>query len=240
MDALDAQQRRLITAWLELAPADEYGRFMSTWIAFNALCYALFASEASQRRAELADSRGLNGLAGEVRAEGQIEVRVDGRVSIRLETPGRIRIDIREKYTENFIFSAFSSKFQQDYTSWLQEPQFLTKLTNFLAAIRQPRGNYGINMLRIDKHDVDRDPVEMAALNIVVAITDRANLAELVGVLYQVRNNTFHGEKVPRDPNDDESLGRRAARPVLEDLVRRAYDPVTEPPDTAEPSQNSV
>lgn len=226
MDPLAEKQKHLINAWLQLESGDEYGRYMSTWIAFNALCYALFADEASRRRPDLIDDRGLNEITGEVRAEGRIEVRVDGRVSIRLEIPGRIRIDIRERYTEDRIFSAFASKFQPDYERWLLLPEFSTELANFLEAIRRPRGEYVINMLRVDEHSSDRDPAEMAAKNIVVAISDRANLRELIAVLYQVRNNMFHGEKVPGDINDDRVV--RAARPVLEGLVKRAYERTVE------------
>jgi hypothetical protein len=227
MNSLDEKQKRLINAWLQVESADEYGRYMSTWIAFNALCHSLFAGEASRRRPDLTDGRGLNGIMGKVRAEGLIEVRADGRVSIRLDTPGRIGINIRERYTEELIFSAFARKFQSDYARWLETPQFSADLTNFLAAIRRPKGWYVINMLHVDEHNADRNPADMAARNIVVAITDRANLKELVPVLYQVRNNMFHGEKVPDDVNDDRIV--KAARPFLQGLVRRAYDIAAEP-----------
>jgi hypothetical protein len=79
MPALDDKQRRLINAWLGLASVDEYSRYMFAWVAFNALCYVLFANVASRRRPDLSGDRGLNGLAGEVRAEGRIQVRADGR-----------------------------------------------------------------------------------------------------------------------------------------------------------------
>jgi len=226
MDLLDAKQKRLINAWLQRESGDEYGRYMSTWIAFNALCYALFADKAFRRRPDLTDDRGLNGISsGNVcAAEGRIEVRVDGRISIRIDKPGRIQIDIRERYTEDRIFSEFASKFQSDYERWIETPEFSADLTTFLEAIRRTKGDYVINMLRVDEHSVDSDPAEMDARNIVAAITDRGDLKELVDVLYQVRNNMFHGEKVPGKPNDD--LVVKAGRPVLEHLVKRAYDTV--------------
>jgi hypothetical protein len=227
MNALDEKQMRLINVWLRFASSgDEYGRYMSVWIAFNALCYGLFADEASRRRPDLTDDRGLNGLVGEVNAVGRIKVRVDGRVSIRLDVPGRIRIDIRERYTEYLVFSAFASNYQSEYTRWLKAPEFSAELDELLAEIRRPRGDYVINMLRVAEHRADRDPADMAAKNIVVAITERDNLKQLVAALYQVRNNMFHGEKVPGDINDDRIV--RAARPVLETLVRRAYNTITE------------
>lgn len=58
------------------------------------------------------------------------------------------------------------------------------------------------------------------------AITDRTNLSHLVTVLYQVRNNMFHAEKVPGDPNDDRIV--RAARPVLDGVVKRALETIAE------------
>jgi hypothetical protein len=227
MDALEGNQRRRINMWLDLASGDEYRRYMFAWVAFNALCYALFGNAASRRRPDLVDDRGLEGLAGEVRAEGRIEVHIDGRVSIRLDRPDRIRIDIRERYTEDLIFSAFASKFQPEYIRWLEVPQFSAELDKLLEAVRRPGGDYVINMLRIDQHSPDRKLADMAGRNIVVAITDRADLSQLVAVLYQVRNNMFHGEKVPGDMHDNRIVS--AARPVLEGLVKRAFETIAEP-----------
>src|SRR5713101_313751 len=108
---LDDKQRRLINAWLQRATTgdgDEYGRFMAAWLAFNAFCYACFASLASRQRPDLTDARGLSGLTGKVNASGTLELRTDGRVRLQIEEPGRIRIDIRDRYTEDIVFDQFA------------------------------------------------------------------------------------------------------------------------------------
>jgi hypothetical protein len=46
-----------------------------------------------------------------------------------------------------------------------------------------------------------------------VPFENYADLTQLKNVLYQVRCNVFHGEKVPGDVNDDRIV--RAAYPVL-------------------------
>lgn len=227
---LDYKQRQIIDAWLERASAassDEYTRFMSAWIAFNALCYGLFAQKASRRRPDLSDDKGLEGLTGEVCAEGTIVVRVDGRVRLQLDRPGRIRIDISDRYTEERVFSEFAAAFQSRYLQWLEAPTFATALDKFLSAIRRPGGAYVINMLKAHEHREDREIEEMVGRNVVALIADRRNLKQLVGALYQVRNNLFHGEKVPAEVNDDRIV--RAARPILEMTAKHAYVATAEP-----------
>jgi hypothetical protein len=108
---LDDKQKRLIEAWLGRATArdgDEYGRFMAAWLAFNAFCYARFAAIASRKRPDLGEDRGLEGLEGQVPAEGTLELRPDGRVRLLIKKPGRIQIDIRDRYTENVVFEQFA------------------------------------------------------------------------------------------------------------------------------------
>jgi len=94
---------------------------MAAWIAFNALCYALFAQNANRRRADLSDDRGLAGLVGTVRARGSLELRRDGRVRIRIEEPGVIQIDIRDRYTEDVVFADFARTYAAPFVTWLEE-----------------------------------------------------------------------------------------------------------------------
>jgi hypothetical protein len=93
-------------------------------------------------------------------------------------------------------------------------------------AARRPRGDYVINMLHIHEHSHNRDLEDMVGRNTVAAITNRADLSQLIAVLYQIRNNMFHGEKIPGDMSDDRIV--RVARPVLEDVVKRAYETTAE------------
>jgi hypothetical protein len=220
---LDDKQRRLIAAWLGSATApqgDEYGRFMAAWIAFNAFCYASFAEKATRRRPDLSDDRGLDGLVGRVPAEGSLEQRADGRVRLRINRPGRIEIDIRERYTEDIIFAEFARKYKSSFIEWLQEAAVTAARDRFLTSLKRPQGYYVINMLRGAQHSDEAPLDDLTKRNIVVAVKDPDNLAELVDALYQVRCNVFHGEKVPGNPNDDRIV--KNARPLLIEILTRA------------------
>lgn len=66
------------------------------------------------------------------------------------------------------------------------------------------------------------DPANLRALanqGVIVPFEDPAKLDDLIKVLYQVRCNVFHGEKVPYDPNDDKIV--KAAHPVLFFIVEK-------------------
>ena len=227
---LDHKQKRLIEAWLGRATArdgDEYGRFMAAWLAFNAFCYARFAAIASRRRPDLGEDRGLVGLEGQVPAEGTLELRPDGRVRLLIKKPGRIQIDIRDRYTEDVVFTQFALQYQSSFRSWLEEASLREARDGFLAALKRPTGYYVINMLRAAEHDPDGSLEEMTRKTIVVAIADPNLLKELVDALYQVRCNVFHGEKVPGDLNDDRIV--TAARPLLVELLQRAVSQTAQP-----------
>ncbi|BDD89194.1 hypothetical protein [Desulfofustis limnaeus] len=218
---LDDKQKRLIEAWFAGATTsngDEYGRFMSAWIAFNAFCYARFADKASRRRPDLSEDKGLSGISGQVPAKGTLELRSDGRVRLRIEKPGRIQIDIRERYTEDIVFAEFSREYSQFFTTWLLESPFCSARDEFLASLKRSNGYYVINMLRVAQYDEQAPIGDLSKRNVVVAITEPNDLGQLVDALYQVRCNVFHGEKVPGDLNDDRIV--KAARPLLVELLR--------------------
>lgn len=220
---LDDKQHRLIGGWLGRAMVpggDEYGSFMAAWIAFNAFCYALFADQASRRRPDLSEDRGLNGLTGRVPVEGSLELRSDGRVRLRIERPGRIQIEIRERYTEDVVFIEFARRFGSSFVGWLKESSFRAARDGFLASLKQPNGYYVVNMLRAAEHDATTLLDQLIRKNVVVAVKDPDDLRQLVDALYQVRCNVFHGEKVPGNVNDDRIV--KAARPLLLELVTRA------------------
>jgi len=155
-----------------------------------------------------------------VPAEGTLELRPDGRVRLLIKKPGRIQIDIRDRYTEDIVFTQFALQYQSSFRSWLEEAPLREARDGFLAALKRPIGYYVVNMLRAAEHDPDGSIEEMAKKNIVVAIEDPSLLKELVDALYQMRCNVFHGEKVPSDLNDDRIV--TAARPLLVELLQRA------------------
>jgi hypothetical protein len=72
---------------------------------------------------------------------------------------------------------------------------------------------YVVNMARSHDYDPMADYNTMVARNIIVPFDNYTNLNELKNVLYQVRCNVFHGEKVPGEINDDRIV--KTAYPVL-------------------------
>lgn len=229
---LDRKQRRLVDAWLARASAqgeDEYGRFIAGWIAFNAVCYAFFAPKASRRRPDLSDERGLAELTSLVQVEATLEPRGEERVRLRIEKPGPIQIDIRERYSEDLIYREFAKAYAKAFAgAWVKQPGMRTALDGFLASVKRPNGHYVINMLKAARHDAETPLEKLVGAGIVSAVTAPDDLRQLVGVLYQVRCNVFHGEKVPGEANDDRIV--RTARPVLLEIIRCAL--ATELPDS--------
>jgi hypothetical protein len=201
----DKRQARIIRSWLSRsrgAASDAYDAFIGLWIAFNAYCYGQYAQAAHRNRADLRNESGLRSLSGApTAAVGQI-VREPSRVRLELTQPGRVVIVIRQRYTEDIIFSQFAANFRDTYLDWLKDSRFAVHVATFHAALARNGRHYVVNMAAADRYD----PANLDALanqGVIVPFEDPAKLDDLVDVLYQVRCNVFHGEKVPYDPNDD-------------------------------------
>ena len=223
---MDNKQHRLITSWVRLADQvkdeDAYSEFIALWIAFNAFCYAKYASEAVRRRADIRKARPLDDLRETVPAVGVLQPRPD-RIRLELNEPDSIRIDFVERYTEDFVFERFSAEYDGAYGDWLRDESFLRLLGDLQAALRKPDGVYVVNMLKAHElRDAPRKLAELAARNVIVRFDVGDNLRALKDVLYQVRCNVFHGEKVPGELNDDRIV--RAAAPLLRELLSRTFD----------------
>lgn len=226
---LDDKQHRLINAWLGRASAidgDEYSGFMSAWIAFNAFCCAKFASSAMKPRADLRKNIDLTKINDPVDVGGKMERRSDGKVQIRINTPCVIKIDIKERYTEDLVFNQFASNYENNYGEWLKNKEFKIVFDKFLAAIQRDQGVYVINILRAAEHLPDISLDDMINKNVIVAIKDESDLRQIINVLYQVRCNVFHGEKVPGEVNDDRVV--QVARPLIVELLNRAMSSTNE------------
>jgi hypothetical protein len=130
-------------------------------------------------------------------------------------------VTVGEKYTEDRIFSRWAKEMQALYVSALTEDSSFASLIAALQhAIKKPNGNYVLNLSRKDSSDVaswDDDSVITKSANFLCSFHEVQRLSLLKGVLYQVRCNIFHGEKVPGDLNDDRIV--KAAVPVLQRLL---------------------
>ncbi len=220
----DDKQKRIINAWISYGTSserDSYAQFISLWVAFNAICYARYSSLASRNRADLRHGADLKKITDELTQLNGTIVRMKGQVKINIKEPGRIVINIGERYTEDIIFDRFAVEFQPNYIEWLSDRSFETKVLEFREALRKPPDRYYVvNMARVSKHKWNAKKEEyedMKRQNIIVPFEDHTNLKQLKNVLYQVRCNVFHGEKVPGEPNDDRIVS--AAYPVLRYIV---------------------
>ncbi len=221
MSDFDKRQVRIIRAWLSRSrdtASDAYDAFIGLWIAFNAYCYGRYARLAHRNRADLRNEAGLQSLSdAPIAAVGQI-VREPSRVRLELTQPGRVVIVIRERYTEDIVFSQFAKDFRVTYLDWLKDSQFAAHVAAFHAALSRSGRHYVVNMAASNRYD----PKRLAALanqGVIVLFEDPKKLEDLVDVLYQVRCNVFHGEKVPYDLNDDKIV--KAAHLVLLFIVEK-------------------
>jgi hypothetical protein len=220
IEMLDDKQQALIQSWIQFGQEETtnaYNRFIALWIALNAYCCAQYATAAHRDQASI-KARGYDGLTGEQQpVKGTIQ-RADARVTIDLAAPSEIRIVIKERYTENFIFHAFAEQYAKAYQALLQTESFHDQVAGLQHALeKRPGEYYVINMAKAAQHDPMRHLHELQGQNIIVRFTDTTSLRQLKDVLYQIRCNVFHGEKVPGEPNDDRIV--TAAIPVLQAIL---------------------
>lgn len=222
MVSLDGKQQRLVTAWIGYGTdidRDEYSRFISLWVAFNAVCYARYATVANQNRPYLTKDHGLTEATSDPKKlDGTISLKSD-RVKFEIDRPGKIIISIAKKYTEDVIYAQFAKVFQSQYTNWLTEQSFKSEVLAFREAINKGEQYYVINMARASEHKENSDYKKMKGSNIIVSFENLNDLKQLKDVMYQVRNNVFHGEKEPGEPNDDRIV--KTAHPVLLSILKR-------------------
>ncbi len=218
---LDDKQNRLIESWMRLAdqqPTDEYTRFIALWIAFNAYCYAHYYKQANRERADLRKLKPLPGLTtAEQPVTGTIQ-RTNNKVTIVLDTPGAIKIDITERYTEDHIFDAFADQHAKHYLELLLQPGFQQLVGHLQQSLQKKPGEYYVvNMAKVKKQDTAAMAPVLDDESSKVRFNDTSKLQQLKSVLYQIRCNIFHGEKVPGDINDDRIA--KAVTPVLNALL---------------------
>ena len=216
---MDHKQRCVIDGWMDRAAheGDPYFQFISLWIAFNALCYALYHAEANQQRADL---RKYDRAVAE-------DCDLNARVTLRADTVNvsteifKMSVTVGPKYTEDRIFSRWAKQMQALYFSTLADDASFSALIAALQhAIKKPNGHYVLNLSREDSSEVaswDHISIITKSANLLCSFHEVGRLSLLKGVLYQVRCNIFHGEKVPGDINDDRIV--TAGVPVLQKLI---------------------
>lgn len=216
----DGKQKTLINAWISQATesSNEYLKFMSNWIALNAICYHLFFEQAVMDRAEL--DRGKSKLPKikesvkqntEIQAQSTSITLKKERIEIDIKTPERLNFSIKEKYTEDLIYEQFVKSYSNKIIVGKEIFQ------NLKESLKKDDRFYVINMARIHAFDQSEDINVQSKRNILV-LCEKNDLKTIKNVLYQIRCNIFHGEKIPGDINDDRIV--KSANPIL-DLITR-------------------
>lgn len=215
---LDYKQKQLIDGWITQSrnTDDPYFSFMSLWVAFNAACYAAFHPKAIKQRANL---KVYDCTSRNIGLDVHITLSEDSSRTSRIEIdtdPLKLKLTISKKYTENEIFDAFVSSLRRQYqTSLESDIDFSRAVDTLQRALMKNNGCYVLNLSHKDAGDVDSWPPEQIKRETerLSSFHQKTSLGQLKNVLYQVRSNIFHGEKVPGNANDRRIVS--AAYPVL-------------------------
>ena len=220
----DYKQKTLINAWISQAEvtSNDYLKFMSNWIAFNAICYNLFSERAVRERADIKDISKLRKIKDsvernyEIQAESTSLIFKDEKIDINIKTSERLSFSIKEKYTEDMIYHQFANSY---FNKINVDEEVFQCLKESLKKIGDDRF-YVINMARIkayNKYKKEKDINTMADIGILI-LCETNNLKTIKNVLYQIRCNIFHGAKTPGHGSDDQIV--KAANPILEQLIK--------------------
>jgi hypothetical protein len=218
---MDVKQKKLILAWHEQSvnSSNEYLKFMSNWIAFNAICYSLYHEKAIREKAQIDTGKSkiekvVQLLVNEdegYSAEAKIVGRED-RLTIDIKLPERLFLTIKKTFTEDNIYREFIRDYEAKFNI---DEDFIELVEEFQESIFRDNNYYVINMLKINKFN-QKDITKMIEDEVVVQLNE-IKYSNTQRVLYQIRNNIFHGEKVPGDVNDDRIV--KGANPVLNYIV---------------------
>lgn len=221
MAYFDEKQKNLIRSWhhRSLQTDDNYFAFMAEWIAFNAICYNLYSNKASKYRAnfESKNSR-LDKIEKLLDDDPMLEINKGYLISqsdkwtIDLYFSERLKISVRRFFTEDNIYNEFVKEHNDNL-----ELIPMGLYNDLHIALKKGARHYVINMVNINKYKLENDVDQMAMHNIIVLCEIR-DLQTIRRVLYQIRCNIFHGEKIPGEINDDRIV--KKALPLLRHIVK--------------------
>ena len=220
----DDKQKTLINAWISQATesSNEYLKFMSNWIALNAICYHLFFEQAVMDRAEI--DRGKSKLPRikesvkqntEIQAQSTSITLKKERIEIDIKAPERLNFSIKEKYTEDLIYEQFVKSYSNKIIVGQEIFQSLKE------SLKKNDRFYVINMARIKAYNQFED-IDVQSKGNILVLCEKNDLKTIKNVLYQIRCNIFHGEKIPGDINDDRIV--KSANPILDLITKYLVD----------------
>lgn len=228
------QKEQVILSWHKLATKkgedNFYIKFIAKWIAFNAICYALYYKKALKIPAEIVRDKKYEKII--VDLESGDHLSAERALLLREENNSRIRITFLKennqilelkigdkRYIEKMIFDQFAS----NYTTWYESDDSLKKDFDKLKdSLKKEDGfYYVIKMADIDAYNefvrfgnYTEEDLEKTK---TVVFCKENKLGVVKDVLYQIRCNIFHGEKNPGVLNDDRIV--QAAFPLLNAIV---------------------
>ncbi|MBC7570045.1 MAG: hypothetical protein H7319_09965 [Spirosoma sp.] len=221
MGILRSNQERIISAWHLQAnnTDDQYMKFISNWIAFNAICYNLFSRDAVVERADIDRSKSKLPLVKErlitgfklVAEKAEIE-NVDEKWNLDINFPERLFLSIKRKYTEDLIFDAYAKNYSKQFEN---DSELKDKFDVLKSSLTKGDRHYVINMSRYG--EMKNSTVDILAARGIIILCEIFNLKTIKNVLYQIRCNIFHGGKIPGDSKDDNIV--QAANPVLDHIL---------------------
>jgi hypothetical protein len=219
---LDKKQMTLILTWHQQAEdsSNEYLKFMNNWIAFNAICYALYHKEAIKERVDPQNNKKLIKISERLLQDSEIkaiEANIKSEnekwtIDVTLTNDLNLKLNVTKKYTEDNIYTSFDREWSDFFNGHMGFIQFSEDLKK---SIERGDYNYVVNMAKSDRFIVSE--ITQMAKDGIVVLMKSIELSEVRKVLYQIRNNIFHGEKTPGEPNDDRIV--KAANPVLNLIV---------------------
>ena len=149
----DDKQKTLINAWISQATesSNEYLKFMSNWIALNAICYHLFFEQAVMDRAEIDRKKSkLPKIKESVKQNTKIQAQNTSitlkkeKIEIDIKAPERLNFSIKEIYTEDLIYEQFVKSYSKIITV---NEEFFQMLKE---SLKKNDRYYVINMARIN------------------------------------------------------------------------------------------
>lgn len=229
---LDDKQKRIVLSWHKLSAenSDYYVKFIAEWIAFNAICYALYYKKALKIPAEIVRDKKYEKII--VDLESGDHLPAERALLLREENNSRIRITFLKennqilelkigdkRYIEKMIFDQFASNYRTWYENNDCFNEHFDELKNSLK--KEDGFYYVIKMAEIDAYNefvrFGNYTEENLEESKTVVFCKENKLGIVKDVLYQIRCNIFHGEKIPGEPNDDRIV--QAAFPLLKGIV---------------------
>lgn len=232
---LDKKQKEIILSWHKLATNTEetnfYFKFIAEWIAFNAICYALYYTDAQKISTNLEDDTKYENIiinlhpGGSRRSNQAILKRGEKNSKVKITFPQPdntiLTLEIGSKrYREDEIFNQFVENYRSRYE---EKNMFFGEFQELKESLKKEDAlYYVINMARIDDYnkiiESEDHLIEDLMKSGTVKFCDENRLSIVKDVLYQIRCNIFHGEKLPGELNDDRIV--KAAYPLLNEIVK--------------------